>query len=85
MYRALLHVRNGPGAVSGMRVRKSGDTAWRSLPWADEAENFLRPPAELLRDTALWELALQWDTGKESTLRIPGVRLSVPDTAYLLP
>jgi hypothetical protein len=81
---SLAQIRNGPGSVSELRVRKVNSDDWRSLDWATEAENFFRIPADVLQDSAKWDIEALWDTGTRGSLRIPGKGLAIADTLYTL-
>lgn len=81
---SLVQARNGPGAVKEIRVRKVGTTNWQVLEWANEAENFLRLPVTLLKDSEEWEIEVTWTTGSKAALHVPGVNLSVENSSYIL-
>ncbi len=81
---SLVQIRNGPGAVLEIRVRKAAGGTWLNMAWAEEAENFFKVPLEMLQDDSIWELEVKWDNGKTGTLLLAGQKLAVEDSVFQL-
>lgn len=79
---SLVQARNGPGAVDEIRVRKTENSEWISLPWATEAENYFKLPVELLQDNEEWEIEVLWKTGSTAFLRLSGSKLAIENSVY---
>lgn len=78
---SLVQVRNPESAVVSMRLRPASSAVWDTLPWAGEAENFLKVPAAVLSDS-LTEYVLEAHTrgGRVHVLRHEARAFSRGDT-----
>lgn len=82
---SLVQVRNPPSAVDSMYMRLEGGE-WRPLPWAVEAENFFKVPADLLADsTASLEVAILYAMAASDTLKLKAADLAKAGMSYPLP
>lgn len=81
---SLVQVRNGPGGVKEIRVRKTDNTEWITLSMATEAENYYKLPSELLQDNTEWEIEVVWDNGSKCLLTLTGNKLAIENSSYEL-
>lgn len=82
---SLIQVRNGPGSVSQISVRKVGEMQWQNLIWATEAENYYKVPVGLLQDSNYWDFEVKFDLSTTAALlRIQGNKLAVENSSYEL-
>jgi len=81
---SLVQVRNGPGGINQIRVRKVETTEWDTLSIATEAENFYKLPPQLLQDNENWEIETIWDTGSRGSLIIAGNKMAIENASYEL-
>ena len=81
---SLIQVRNGPGAVTEIRIKKADETQWQSLPWATEAENHFSLPTEVLQDDGIWDIEVMWEAGATGTLHMEGSKFAVENASYPL-
>lgn len=72
-----VQVRNGKSAVDEMRARSVTDSTWVALAMDPMIEGYHIVPGVMLTDDAEWDVAITWEMGSESAIRVQGSQLSV--------
>ena len=86
-YWSLVQVRDPLQAVEALRYRRVGgsDSSWSDMAWATEAENFLKVPGDVLKDSAsLYDIRVFYGDGSVQSASVPGGEFAKAKDSILL-